>query len=93
MRRLVIEIGERGGFDVIDEYGQRSGLLSFGEMFEQVLSIAQLQHPNPRYPMKTEEAWADDDQARAARISARREAEALAERNSRDPMHPDYVPF
>lgn len=81
MRRLQIEIG-RGGFDVINEYGQRSGLLTLGEMFEQVLSIAQVQHPTPRYPMKTEEAWKADEEARIARLRALR---PIAERN--------YIPF
>lgn len=70
MRRLQIEIGERGAFDVIDEYGQRSGVLTLGEMFEQVLSIAQVQHPTPRYPMATEEDWAAQAAASYARGAA-----------------------
>lgn len=86
MRRLQIEIGERGGFDVIDEYGQRSGLLTLGEMIEQVLSIAQVRHPTPRYPMATEEDWAAQAAASYARGVARREAEAATEQAMQDAL-------
>ena len=86
MRRLLIEIGERSAFDVIDEYGRRSGVLTLGEMIEQVLSIAQPKFPSPRYPMATEEVWAARDEAFAARCQARQQAEAAALPSMRDAL-------
>lgn len=32
MRRLTIEIGERSAYNVIDEYGRESGVMTLGEM-------------------------------------------------------------
>lgn len=78
MRRLQIEIGERSSFDVIDEYGRRSGVLTLGEMIEQILSIARPQFPSPRYPMATEEGWAERHEFFVSRNRNQQQTEAAA---------------
>lgn len=81
MRTLTITYGEnsRGGyeFDVTDEYGRHTQAVTFGEMLEQV---TELTHPliarRMRYPMRTDDEWAELDRQRQERMAARRAAAA-----------------
>ncbi len=75
MRRFVVEVDRCGGMNVIDEYGRETGLLTLGEMLEQMVSLCHRSlDGKPQFGMLTPQEW---DARAVAREVARLERAGL----------------
>jgi hypothetical protein len=69
VRRYVVEVGDKGDTNVIDEYGRETGLLTLGEMLEHMVSLSHRElSGKPLYRMLTPQGWEE----RAYRLQAGR---------------------
>jgi hypothetical protein len=75
MRHITITFDPEGrqGFNVTDDCGRHcGGSLTTGEMLEMVIKLAVVNTQLPRYPMLTDDGWAERERERDARLHERR---------------------